>query len=221
MKFELKQLNNNIFVLTFDDQYDLAMHFLRWSEFAESTDDKIRGTHFKILDFIESYAKSHKNSFSYPSDWAGFNLSSRVFSQYPWDAIPDPNQYDAFMKKVVSFIYQVTAGDPFYLIGHVTGQDDIVDHEMAHAMYDRNTEYMKQAGILMNKIPEKNYLDLWNAIVDMGYPESVVRDEMQAYLSTGLIAVLRRAFMTHRIPKKTTKPFEALFKKYKEELLDD
>ena len=218
MKFELKQLNNNIFALTFDNSYDLAMHFLRWTEFTECSDPKINRKHFKIIDFIDVYSRKHDNKFTYPDDWAAFNVSSRVFNfEYTFKDIPDLNQYDVFMKRIVNLVDAQTDGKPFYLIGHVTGKKDDVDHELAHAMYDMMPQYKRDMQELMQiHLSNKKRQNLLKCICDMEYSYDVAEDEAQAYLSTGIHDEMKKL----RIKKIILREFEYVFEYHKGILLN-
>lgn len=215
MKFELKQLNNNIFALSFDDAYDLSMHFLRWSEYTEWPDPKIKGQIFTILDFIESYSRKNDNIFSYANDWAGFNIPSRRFDEYPFGHIKDRNKYDDFMEQVVTFIKGTIGNEPFYLIGYVTGEDDVIDHEIAHAIYDRMKKYKAEMQEHIESLSDKHRDAIKDCIEKMGYAEEVLEDELQAYLSTGLSEELQKLFKNKRIPKNLVQPFVETFEMYK------
>ncbi len=211
MKFELKQLNNNIFVLSVDDTFTLAMTFLRWSEYTEWPDPKIKGQCFSILEFIESYSRANDGVFSYPTDWVGFNIPSKRFSEYPFGYIKDKNKYDEFMESVVTFIKTNIGKAPFYLIGHMTGSTDVVDHEIAHAMYDRMSKYKAEMKKLTIAMPDKRRDEILNCIAVMGYSEEVLEDELQAYLSTGLSEELQEL----GLKKKMLTEFVDVFEKYK------
>jgi len=221
MKFELKQLSEDIFSLTFDNSYDLAMHFLRWSEFTESIDPEIKSRPFVVLDFIESYAKEHDNIFTYPEDWVGFNIPSSIFDVFMESGVPDHNKYDAFMFRVVLCIKQSIENRPFYLIGCVTGSESTIDHEIAHAMYDRASQYKEEVDKLIKVIKPEHKEALNKTIQEMGYSQDVVDDELQAYCATGLTEELQKCFRVKRIPKKMMKNFAKVFKKHKDILMSN
>lgn len=212
MRFELKQLNNHIFVLSFDDEFTMSMCFLRWSEYTECSDPKINGKIFTILDFVESYTRD-RGTFSYTSDWSGFNIPSRRFEQYPFGYIKDRNKYDDFMESVVTFIKSaIGSQEPFYLIGHLTGATSVVDHETAHAMYDRMPAYKQEIQeLILTVFSDKKSDEILSCIAEMGYSKEVLEDEMQAYLSTGLSEELEKL----GLKKKKLQQFVDVFEKYK------
>lgn len=78
-RYTLESMGSGIYCLRFERHYDCCMHFLRFQEYYESPEFK--GEAFSLLDFMDWYAhsySSHKHdkrpSFTYPSDWAGFNV---------------------------------------------------------------------------------------------------------------------------------------------------
>ena len=66
MKYTLKEIKGGIFLVEFDNQYDLAMTFLRYQEFYESP--KFKGKRFTIIDFMEWYSKEYDGAFTYTKD---------------------------------------------------------------------------------------------------------------------------------------------------------
>src|SRR3989344_5759404 len=101
MKYSLKNIAQGIYLLNFQSPYDLAMSFCRYQEFYESTNPVFKGKSFSLIDFMEWYSNKNNNRkrsdlkcFTYPDDWAGFNLPSYVFDNIIELGIPDMNKYD-------------------------------------------------------------------------------------------------------------------------------
>lgn len=216
MLFELKRLKNDIYILSFDNEYDLGMHFLRMSEWREHPDHA--GKIVPLVDFMEGYARDHENVFSYPNDWAGYNIPGRVAEEYKLTSIPDPNKYDYFMWNLFEFLHHTVGSYDFYVVGHVTGREGVVDHELAHAMYDRLYDYQEEMDELYGGLAESVRDEIVAALQRMGYASDVCADEAQAYLSTGLSDELQKAFKKKKIPKKVCKPFQKVFREYRAEL---
>jgi len=79
--------------------------------------------------------------------------------------------------------------EPFYVIGGVKGDINVIDHEIAHALYFMNPQYkeeMLDLNYTFHKQYRSSYVKIVNKLKEMGYGVNVVRDEVQAYMSTSL-----------------------------------
>lgn len=188
--FSLEEVEDRIFLLTFNNSYDLAMHFLRFQEFYESPHRSFKGKQFTILDYMEWYAKDREGVFSYPADWSGFNIPSEVFDRVFEMEILDENKYDKFMRAMYDMIRLHIEGK-FYIIGATKNNNDIIDHEIAHGMWYMNEDYKKEMQNNIAKMcatDQEVYDYLFNILRKLGYDSDpdIAYDEVQAYLSTGL-----------------------------------
>lgn len=228
MRFCLKQVHDKIFLLTFDHHYDVAMHFLRAQEYYESNDDKFKGSSFKILDYIEYYAKTNELHFSYADDFVGFNVPGEVLdyiygeddhifsAQINGDS---RNKYDDVMLNVVRTIHSIVGrGERYYLIGAKEGDEETVDHELAHAFWYVSDEYREEQMQNITNCGESLKEKVVDCLVKSKYSLDVADDEYQAYFSTGLDSELEEAVGKRNV-KKVTKPFINTFKKWKKEIL--
>jgi len=178
--------------LVFDNSYDLAMHFLRVQEFYESENPEFRGKHFTIVEYMDWYRKKeNKDTFRYPIDWDGFNISDNTMSLLyiaDKEAIPDFNKYDEAMETLHHFLNSVSNFN-YYLIGTLKENKNVIRHEMAHALYYLDQHYRKGVSQILFEFkaehPEEFDLIQEN-IVDLGYPndEQLILDEMQAYMAS-------------------------------------
>jgi hypothetical protein len=206
MKYKIKQIVGGIFVSEFENNYDLAMTFLRYQEFYESANPKFKGKHFTIIDFMEWYSRENGNGvFTYPNDWAGFNIPVNIISKVQsknlsHNYIPDWNKYDDVMLDILIPI-ETTRGigqeQGSYLIGIVKGSKSVMRHEIAHGLYHVYSDYKTGMNKLYSNlsVASKNLLN--SKFKAMGYHKSVWKDEAQAYLSTGeyLTAAERKPFV--------------------------
>lgn len=167
------------------NRYDLAMHFLRVQEFYECPNPRFRGKAFRILDYHEWYSKKHDNAFTYPQDWCGFNVPGEALRKlYIETRIPDFNKYDFPMGEFVRKMEKRQFNDPYYLIGHIKGDEVTLNHELAHAHYALDIKYkdvQDENVFKCNIAPQMQEL-----LLEWGYSEKVINDEIQAYLSTGI-----------------------------------
>jgi len=206
MKYKIKEIVDGIFMAEFDNGYDLSMTFLRYQEFYESPNPKFKGKQFTIIDFMEWYSKENGNGvFTYPNDWAGFNVPLdviiKVQSKIQGEGyIKDWNKYDDVMFDILMPIESVRGrGDDrrSYLIGITKGSDSVMKHEIAHGLYHVYTKYRNSMNKLYSNLSLKSKKSLESKFKKMGYHKSVWKDEAQAYLSTGdyLTAAERKPFV--------------------------
>jgi len=231
LDIRFRELIPHVYHLDFDNQYDLAMNFLRYQEYYESPEwhKKI----FTLVDYMEWYSKTQcdrkdkKNRplhmFSYPADWSGFNIPSWALEEV-LPKIEDWNRYDDFMLTVYNLIKKTEGEHPFYLIGTYAGGasekdpsgETILDHEVAHALFTVNQDYRIAVTDAMSQWSmeaghDGAELDSAQEVLKlMGYHETTVIDEIHAYCATGLCDELKGV-----VSKKEMKPFQKLFKEYK------
>lgn len=222
MKFQLGEILPRIYHLSFGSGYDLAMHFIRVQEYYESP--KFYKQLFSLVDYMEWYSKEKGNgAFTYPKDWSGFNVPSwALLSVYgPMSEIPDPNRYDEFMQVVAQQLHRDAAGRDFYLIGtsqegHQGDGDEegVLSHEIAHGLYYIDPNYRRATRDLMGVWnsgrgkPGEVLDSVRDVLKGMGYHESTIEDEVQAYCATGPCRELE-TILTEEIRA----PFVALFEK--------
>ena len=184
--FKIEQVYPKIFLFKFKDDYQMAMHFLRYQEFYESPNPKFRNHAFKLLDFMEWYVKKdHQRVFSYPNDWAGYNFPGNNIKRVISAGIPDPNHYDAAMQEAYQQCIELAQSEDFYIIGSAAGDKFTLRHEIAHGLYYLDRTYKKEMNNLIKEIPNSAIKQMNEVLKKMGYTSAVFKDEIQAYLSTG------------------------------------
>jgi len=205
LKCDLQRLYPGLYLLKFEpkDRYDMCMTFCRYQEKYESPNPRFRNKNFELVDFMEWYSKDRDGSFTYPNDWAGFNIPNLIFKDDWYQNIKDKNKYDAFMLQAHNAITNdLKQGDKYYLIGAT----DIwaIKHEMAHGFYYLEPTYKKQMDALTNKLPKKITNKVYSWFKRVGYTPKVFKDEMQAYMSTGFPVDIVD-------PGKHIKPYKEIF----------
>lgn len=217
---KLTEVRPNIFLLSFDSSYDLAMHFCRLQEFYENPEFK--GKRFTMFEFMKWYADEHGDGcFSYPADWSGFNVPSTValklYGTGNLSKIPDRNEYDQKMWEVITYINQVIGRKNFYLLGSAEGDLETLKHELAHGFWATDQNYRQVMEELVNQLDDRDrfYLSEW--LTSNMYDLSVVPDEIQAYLATGLDDVFKQEMKRRRVKhRKIAKPFIEVFNQFYE-----
>jgi len=191
MQFSLKETEKSIFAIVVPSRYDRAMLFCRAQEYYESPNPDFQGKHFSIWDYMKWYAHETKKGFTYPMDWSGFNIPldtiEECYSQTNPFRLETP--YD---QKMMDILDQVKTHQRRYskgTKGYVIGTDSLTSetflHETKHAKYMSDPIYKAQVLKALNRL-KKNYSQeyklLCQNILAMGYAQSVVEDEIQAYL---------------------------------------
>jgi len=186
MKYKLDQYpgEKNIFVVTTDNQYDLAMIFFRAQEYYESPFKQIKGKEFTLMKAMELYSKKFGDgAFTYTKDWAGFNVPGKVLDTlygpgYKY-SIEDFNEYDYEMEEIFNKI----KSKEFYLIGAVKKDASTIAHELCHARFALDKNYKKKVRELLKQLPEKIKKKIEDYLLSIGYCKGVLEDELQAYIT--------------------------------------
>jgi hypothetical protein len=222
IKYKIKEVKPKIFLAEFEDSYDMCMTFCRYQEYYESPNPKFRNKDFDIFTFMKWYSGFHgKGNFTYPTDWVGFNIPSKILNKCISSIGSDWNCYDETMNDIVSKIenkiynnpnhslavHQAFKEEKYYLIGAMKGSERTVRHEVAHGMYYLNSSYRKEMDYLVNKLSSKFKKDLFVALKSVGYTDQVLIDEAQAFLSTGWRDYFPKL-------KNQDKPFISVFERY-------
>lgn len=209
MQFEysLFQVQPNIYLLQTDNIYDVSMIFWRAQEFYESANPRFQNGTFTLLEYMDWYSKTYSTdqSFTYPSDYIGYNVPSDTILQC-YTQNDERTPYDEFMLKITQDLFFRQGGGRFYLIGSMMGDMATLDHEMAHGFFYTDKEYREEMLTLIQQLPHKK--EITRILNDMLYAESVYDDEIQAFFATGLVDDLKKF-------RKHTKPFIQAFLKKK------
>ena len=184
IKTKLIKVCDNVYLCEINNEYDLAMTFCRVQEFYESAYEEIRNSNFSMMQFQRLYSLNQEGVFTYPQDWAGFNIPCSILDKFykgSW-VQTDWNEYDTAFKKIIT---KIGNDKPFYLIGARKGEKQTIDHELSHAFYNLKIDYKRGADKLVNSIPKKTFNKLKKALKQTGYCNKVIKDEIQAYFSSG------------------------------------
>ena len=131
IKYNLKEIHPNIWLVSMENTYDLAMTFCRVQEFYESPFKEIRGKHFDMTEFQRLYSmRLGEGLFTYPHDWAGFNVPSNVF----WECyngfetpMTDWSFYDSTILDI-NLQIDPKRNKKYYLIGSQTDNTCTISH---------------------------------------------------------------------------------------------
>jgi len=194
-QIKLFEVYPKIFAVVIKDDKLRARVFMRYQEFYESDSDTFRGKGFKWTEFVNYYKnKTKKDILSYHEDWSGYNIPCDSIESCI-AVIPDINFYDLIMFSIIDTIKSLVGNDKFYLIGidQADGEDkSLIEHELAHGLWFSSPKYKADQLINIDGLPEYIVEPLRQKISSMGYGSNVIDDEIQAYLSTGIISPMNR-----------------------------
>ena len=185
-KNNLFKLADKIYALKIADEHLRSFIFMRVQEFYESQNPKFFQNDYQIADFIKWYKEDFKKSkyFTYGTDWGGFNIPSEAINTCLKGLKEDPNDYDKMLMAIVDTIKKDEDGR-FYLIGTDLSDGGLLDHEMAHGLYYTNLDYRKQIDSIITRMTPSMHKKVADSLLDMGYNQRVIDDEIQAYIATG------------------------------------
>jgi len=208
MKLKVKEVRPNIIAVVVPDDYDRAMLFCRVQEFYESPCKRFRGNGFSIWDYARWYSRK-AGCFSYPKDFVGFNLPLVVAKKcYEMNEIETP--YDTQMHDLIESLF--VNGERQYLIGAESFKGGVFDHELAHALYYTDIRYKNEMDDLTRDIPKKSIAAFRKNLLKLGYHAGVLKDEIQAYMSTEINEKICPGVSNKKVLHKR---YRSVFKRYR------
>jgi hypothetical protein len=188
IKYKLKEIYKGIFLVTIQDEYDLAMTFCRLQEYYESPFKQIRGKTFEMDEFQRMYAKKFGDGvFTYPADWGGFNVPGNVVDEFMSVTFPDwGNKYDCVISDIhwnITEEYEsYNETRLYYLIGARPKDKDTINHEICHALYYLDKDYKFRVDYIISSLDTKLLNHFKSELLDQGYSKGVLIDEVNAYM---------------------------------------
>lgn len=169
-----------------EDKWELAMTFLRMTEYYESMNPAFQGHVFTMEEYMDWYVREYSKSkkpygaFTYASDWSAFNVPARAVRAV-YDMFSQHSQKELWLFQELEKDHAFANPD-FYLIGNQRGSPKAsFDHEFRHALFAVNSEYREEVVSVVSHYPLVE-LSQW---ILKHYAPSVLVDEIQAYALTG------------------------------------
>ena len=171
---KITEISPRTFFVNFETRQELLKTFIRFQEYYESPEFK--GKVFTVEEYAEWYVKAYKKeSFTYYDDWSGCNVPSFVFEDFRKGKL---NPLSEREEKLLSLL--PNDGETYYVIGAFNGgRKDVVEHEKCHALYYTNKDYQEEVNQTISKYDTE---EVKSYIRELGYHESVVLDEVHAYI---------------------------------------
>lgn len=200
-----EEIRENIFLLIFENQYEVTSTFMRLQEFYESPFKNIRDHYFTLEKFMDQYAKENGN-FTYNQDWSGFNVPDNCIRKFHEVFKHDLlNKEKNLFKNINSLIL---SDKKFYLIGIF--ENDALNHEISHGYYYLDNEYKNTMDSIICSSDQIFIKKLKSKLKKIGYCKDTMNDEIQAYLSTENSSYLSNRFEL-KIPQKLSQKFKEVF----------
>lgn len=198
-------LTDNIILLRFANEADVARTFLRFQEHYESP--RFEGLVFTHDEFKKWYVETH-GKFDYYEEWYdGFNIPSSVLKKFYSGEF---NPLTEGEKMILNMLKDHT--HDYYIIAvHHKKDKSIFHHELAHALFYTDKTYKKKVLSIMEKYDLK-YLEKILHEID-GYSKNVIIDEIQAY-SVACHGDIKAEF-PEKMRKEVRKIFDGYLKKMK------
>jgi len=181
--FKSSQPIKNCLLLEFNTQKELALAFCRVEEYYEGN-EKVNGKYLSLEQFIDAFTKDD-GKLEYFNYWTGFNIPGNIFKEWFQMEMSDKTKWEIELGKEVS--KKLDMSKPFYVIGGKKGDMNVIDHEIAHALYYMNEKYKSEMSNLtydFYKTLRIEYSKMVGKLKRMGYGDNVIKDEVQAYMST-------------------------------------
>lgn len=168
-----KQPYNSVWVKA-DSQDELGLTFMRFQEYYESANSSFRNNIFTVGQLRQWYSETYGSN-CYHIHWVGFNFPSRVLTPFKEGLFDPLTDEEKNLLRLLGY-----RKDHFYIIG---AQDNsILRHELSHALYASNPNYKKAIDQFI-KDNKSKLKDVFKYILDKGYCEDVLNDELQAYIT--------------------------------------
>ena len=168
-----QQKYNSVWVWA-DSQSELGNAFMRFQEYYESPNLDFKNKIFTCGQVRAWYSETY-GADSYHHDWSGFNFPSTVLVPFKQGLFDPLTQEEQWLLELFKYRH-----DNFYIIGAQTYA--VLRHELAHALYSHDKKYAAQINAILDKNKSKIKATR-KYILDKGYHEDVINDELQAYIT--------------------------------------
>lgn len=151
---------------------------MRFQEFYESP--VFNGKIFTREDFEDWY--DHAVGSPYHFDWVGFNFPIDILNTFVRDArLHDFTRKEYFLLSdlMEAMIY------PGYVIAGKSKDEATIGHELVHAVYHLNPDYRAEVNQSIEEFDQSYISGFKKYLTSIGYCDSVLVDELNAYHCTG------------------------------------
>jgi len=193
-----KTIQDGIHYIEFDNQLAVTSTLLRFQEHYECPN--FAGRIFSLDEFKKWYTED-RGSFSYHTDWNGFNFPSHILKPFK------EGKFDPLSKEEQAVLDMLEQHEgKFYVIAtHKEASTKTFDHEIAHALFYLHEDYRTE---VLNILSKYDTVGLREELKEMGYAQHVMDDEVHAYALSGSKKI------SYRFPLEMKQQLETLFRKF-------
>jgi hypothetical protein len=164
---------NSVWIIA-DSQEELGRTFIRFQEYYESPNPDFRGKIF-TLGVVRQWYSIKYGADTYHHDWTGFNFPSRILLPFKQGLFDPLTSEEIELLNLFKYRH-----DNFYIMG--AQNNATLRHELSHALYDSNEKYRNEIDCYIKK-NKRGLAQTRKYILDKGYTEEVINDEIQAYIT--------------------------------------
>ena len=171
---KIKSQPYNSVWISADSQEELGRTFIRFQEYYESPNPEFRGKIF-TLGVVRQWYSIKYGADTYHHDWTGFNFPSRILLPFKQGLFDPLTSEEIELLNLFKYRH-----DNFYIMG--AQNSATLRHELSHALYDSNEKYRNEIDSYIKK-NKRGLAKTKQYILDKGYAEEVINDELQAYIT--------------------------------------
>jgi hypothetical protein len=171
---KIKSQPYNSVWISADSQEELGRTFIRFQEYYESPNPDFRGKIF-TLGVVRQWYSIKYGADTYHHDWTGFNFPSRILLPFKQGLFDPLTSEEIELLNLFKYRH-----DNFYIMG--AQNSATLRHELSHALYDSNEKYRNEIDSYIKK-NKRGLAKTRKYILDKGYAEEVINDEIQAYVT--------------------------------------
>lgn len=168
-----KQPYNSVWISA-DSQRELGETFIRFQEYYESPNKKFRNQIFTLGQIKQWYSVEYGADL-YSDLWVGFNFPSFVLEPFRTGLFDPLTDLEKSLIHLLKY-----RNDKFYIIG--AQNKSVLRHELTHALYDSSEDYRSSINNYIKK-NKKRFVKVIRYLMKKGYCDSVINDELQAYIT--------------------------------------
>jgi hypothetical protein len=171
---KIKSQPYNSVWISADSQEELGRTFIRFQEYYESPNPDFRGKIF-TLGVVRQWYSVKYGADTYHHDWTGFNFPSKILLPFKQGLFDPLTSEEIELLNLFKYRH-----DNFYIMG--AQNSATLRHELSHALYDSNEKYRNEIDSYIKK-NKRGLAKTRKYILDKGYAEEVLNDEIQAYIT--------------------------------------
>lgn len=167
-----KQLKYNSVLVQAESNLILAQTFMRFQEHYESPEFKDK---IFTLGQIKHWYSQKYGADTYSRDWVGFNFPSQILQPFRQGLFDPLTNYEQMFLELFKYRH-----DHFYIIG--ANDESTIRHELCHALFGYSVQYKAHINQIC-KTYAKQLKPIKEYLLNKGYCEEVLNDEIQAYVT--------------------------------------